>query len=95
MSSVLRHNAKQDSNQAAIVRDLEAIGCSVQMLGKVGGGCPDLLVGFRGMNVLMEVKNGDTYGKLNQRQRDWHDAWRGQKAVVHNTDEAYFVLGVA
>lgn len=78
--------SRVDANQFEIVDALRTIGASVQHLHQVGGGCPDLLVGFRGRNVLLEVKVPK--GKLNELQEDWFQAWRGQAHVVRSVDEA-------
>jgi len=67
-----------DDNQGDIVRDLRLIGATVLDLSQVGFGCPDLLVGFRRRNFLVEVKNPETYGKLSDDQNDFIDAWRGE-----------------
>jgi hypothetical protein len=87
----MRRAAAVDANQAEIVADLRKIGCSVQPLHAVGKGCPDLLVGYRGSNVLLEVKDGqkppsDRY--LTAAQVKWHRDWRGAVAVVTSFDEA-------
>jgi len=54
----MRRAARIDANQPAIIAALRSIGATVQPLHAVGGGCPDLLVGLRGRNILMEVKDG-------------------------------------
>ncbi|HJP47915.1 hypothetical protein [Acinetobacter venetianus] len=46
----MRRAAKIDANQTEIVKALRKFGASVQSLASTGKGCPDLLVGFRGMN---------------------------------------------
>ena len=51
-----RTAAKVDANQADIVAALRRIGATVQCLHQVGHGCPDLLVGWHGENILLEVK---------------------------------------
>ena len=79
-------NAKTDENQAAIVAALRAIGCRVQTLHQVGQGVPDLLVGYRGTNLLLEVKT--LTGKLNPLQTAWHTQWPGQVIIVHTPAEA-------
>lgn len=92
-----RRAAKVDRNQAEIVGALRAIGASVQPLHTVGQGCPDLLVGFRGDNLLVEVKDGDlppSGRKLNERQVEWHGQWRGRVVTVSTVQEAYDALGV-
>jgi len=89
--------AKVDANQGEIVRALRAVGAIVQVLSDVGKGCPDLLVGFKGMNFLIEVKDGNkvpSARKLTPDQETWHRIWKGQVAVVKDTAEALAVLGV-
>lgn len=43
----MRRAARTDANQVEIVSALRAIGCSVSDTSGVGGGFPDLAVGFR------------------------------------------------
>jgi len=87
----MRRNGRTDANQSEIVRALRAVGCSVYSLHRVGGGCPDLLVGYRGQTFLLEVKHPQ--GILTPDQIDWHADWRGQVAVVHSPEEALQVVG--
>jgi hypothetical protein len=87
----MRRAAKVDANQAEIVEALRRIGASVQPLHAVGQGCPDLLVGWRGIVSLLEVKDGSkppSARKLTEDQVKWHAEWRGQVAVVENVEQA-------
>ena len=52
--SLYRKNPRRDGSESGIVRALTALGCSVQPLS--GHGVPDLLVGIRGVNLLLECK---------------------------------------
>lgn len=79
-----------DNNQAEIVEALRRVGATVQILSDVGQGCPDIVVGFRGRNYFMEIKDGS--GKLNKLQAEWHTLWNGQVAVVKTFDEALRVI---
>ena len=81
---------RADNNQDEIVTALRAIGCTVQVLSQVGGGFPDLLVGFRGVNYLMEVKG--KRGKLSDDQIEWQRSWNGKVAVVRSFDEARIII---
>ncbi len=81
-----------DSNQAEIVADLRKCGASVWSLHEVGGGFPDIIVGFRGVNYLIEIKTPE--GKLVVRQRRWHEVWPGQVAVARTSEEALHIIGV-
>jgi hypothetical protein len=76
-----------DGNQAAIVKALRAVGASVEPLHRVGAGCPDLLVGYRRKNLLLEVKDGPK-APMTGDQVEWHETWRGQVAVVRSVDDA-------
>ncbi len=87
-----RYAARVDGNHREIVKALRQIGCSVLNLAPVGEGCPDLLIGFRGANYLLEVKTAR--GQTNARQRAFKQAWRGHYAVVRSVDEAYGAIGV-
>ena len=87
----MRRAAKVDANQKQIVEALRRVGCSVTHLHAVGSGCPDLLVGFRGKNILIEVKDGKkppSKQKLTPDQIVWHSEWNGQVAVVNCVDDA-------
>lgn len=91
----MRGRKRSDTNQAAIVKRLREEGATVQLLSNVGGGVPDLLVGYKGTNYLFEVKNITTsYGKtgLNNIQKEWHVNWSGQVNVVTTIDEALTIL---
>lgn len=93
----MRRAAKVDANQPDIVARLRDVGASVQPLHAVGKGCPDLLVGFRGVNHLLEVKDGSlppSARKLTEAQAEWHPAWRGNVVVVNNVAEAMKAIGV-
>ena len=91
----MRHIAPTDGNQAEIVTALREAGASVQPLHAVGGGCPDLLIGLRGVNFLIEVKDGSrspSRRRLTPDEADWHTAWRGQVIVVTCVEDALDLL---
>lgn len=93
-----RYAAKVDTNQAEIVAALRGVGASVLLLHRVGEGCPDTLVGFRGLSHLVEIKDGNkipSKRKLLPTQVKWHRDWRGSPVhVVKNVTEALAVLGI-
>ena len=87
--------AKTDANQAAIVAALRAAGATVESLHRVGGGVPDLLVGYMGRNLLLEVKDGSkppSARTLTPDQVRWHAAWKCDVYVVESVAEALAVL---
>jgi hypothetical protein len=91
-----RFARKVDGNQAAVVAALRAVGATVQSLASVGGGCPDLLVGYRGRTYLLEVKDGakrPSSRRLRPGQETFRDRWRGATvATVHGPEEALQVV---
>jgi hypothetical protein len=81
----MRRAAKIDANQPDIVQALRAIGAFVQDLSGVGGGCPDLLVAFRGQTILVEVKDGSKCAskrRLTPDQQVWHASWTGGPLAI-------------
>lgn len=90
-----RHGAKVDRNQKAIVDGLRDYGCSVEEIKGRKKGTPDLLVGFMGMNLLIEVKP-DVPDKrernLKPDQVEWHFRWKGQVEVAHDLREAIVIV---
>ena len=69
---------------------LRDFGASVQILSNVGHGCPDLLVGYRGVTYPMEIKSPG--GSLTKDEYEWQQAWRGNYYIVHNVEEALQIL---
>lgn len=78
-----------DGNTSEIVGGLRTLGASVVVLTSVGGGVADLLVGWGGVNHLLEVKPKPKRGevapsraRLRPSQEKFRDSWRGLKPVV-------------
>lgn len=90
----MRFNAKRDAKAKEIARALTAAGADVVFLNpEWTPGLPDLLVGYRSKNYLLEIKTpGET---LSEPQEDWHALWRGQVSVVYSIQEALEVIGAA
>lgn len=92
----MRRAAKTDANHKAVVDALRRIGCTVQSLAECGRGVPDLLVGIRGVNFLLEIKDGTlppSRRLLTDDQVTWHARWRGHVSVVNSVTEALHVVG--
>jgi len=91
----VRRAGKVDRNQPEIVERLRQAGATVQILSAVGQGCPDLLVGIKGRNMLLEIKDGllaPSDRKLTPDQLGWHTEWRGQVTVVDNWQMAVLLV---
>ena len=89
-----KYAKKRDGNEAGIVTALSMLGAVVVRLDGAAG-LPDLLVGYDGATVLMEVKDPEQASKRGKSQRisggldpdqvKWHTAWRGGPCVVVET----------
>lgn len=93
----MKRFGKIDRNQPEIVKALRQVGASVQSLASVGSGCPDLLVGFRGCNYLVEVKDGaapPSARLLTPDQIKWHAEWPAKVYVVYGVPDALAIIGV-
>ena len=85
----MKRAAKVDRNQAEIVTVLRQMGASVLSLHRVGQGCPDLLVGYRGHTYLAEIKNGSLMGwRLTPAQREFHELWNAPIAILDSVETA-------
>jgi Holliday junction resolvase len=94
----VRRAAKVDANQDSVVSALRAAGATVQSLAAVGKGVPDLLVGYKGKTLLMEVKDGRkplSAQRLTEDQLTWHGNWKGGAlSVVDGPEAALRMIGV-
>lgn len=90
----VRRAGKVDGNHGEVMQALRGLGCVVKSLAAVGGGFPDLLVGFRGVLVLLEVKDGSlppSKRKLTTDQAEFVATWPATY-VVESPDEAVRVV---
>jgi hypothetical protein len=91
----VRRAAKVDANQVEIVKALRLVGAKVVPTHTVGQGFPDLVVGFRGRNILLEVKDSSqplSKRRLTADQKVFHDEWSGEIHVVESAEQAIEVL---
>ena len=85
----MRYANRIDANQNQIVDALRKAGAVVRIISQ-GDGIPDLLVGYKGYTILMEVKDGDkvpSARKLTEPEQKFFDDWRGGMLVVINSVE--------
>src|SRR4030095_2362561 len=93
----MRRAAKVDRNQSEIVTALRDVGASVQPLHTIGQGCPDVLVGYRGMNFVLEIKDGKAPPSKRRQthdEQDWFEEWKGEAMIVESVDDALRAIGV-
>lgn len=93
---IRRSARRRDDNEPQIVAALYAVGASVQRLNEKGA--PDLMIGFRGRLLLLEVKRVGEERRVVHRgrgnklegplagltpdQREWWAMWKGPAPVI-------------
>lgn len=91
----MRKIGRVDANQKELVKQLRLIGASVAITSNVGSGFVDIVVGYRGINYLFEIKDGDkppSQRKLTKDEMKFHDNWQGDCHVVNNIDDCFLVF---
>lgn len=86
-----RRAAKVDANQGELVKYLRSLGVGVEITSSAHDGFPDLVLGYEGVTVLAEVKDGDkapSSRKLTPAQVDLHDRFMGAITVIESTEQA-------
>lgn len=86
---------RTDANQKEIVKILRNLGASVLIISDLGKGVPDLCIGYRGRNYLLELKDGKkppSARRLTQDEQTFHDEWLGQVTIISSLDEALTFL---
>jgi hypothetical protein len=82
--------AKADSNQKEIVQYFRKMGVDVFHTHTVGGGFPDVVLGYKGVNMLVEIKDGSkppSARALTKQERKFHAEWGGDVQIVETLDD--------
>ena len=79
----MRRAARVDKSQNEIVYALRRIGARVAFIKQP----LDLLVGFRGRNILLEVKTPGQ-GRVTKEQQEFIDSWPGEAHIVETIEQA-------
>lgn len=91
----MRTKAKVDGNQKEIVEGLRKMGASVLIVSQLKN-CFDILVGYKGVNYIMEIKDGSlppSKRRLTLGEQKFRDSWNGgEYHVVNSLDEAINIL---
>jgi len=86
----MRHAARVDKNQSAIVSALRAAGAYVWIIGLP----VDLLVGYKNQTFLVEIKDGPKK-RLTALQEDFFANWSGSTlARIDGPEAALRMIGV-
>ena len=90
----MRKHGRLDSNQNMIVKRLRLIhGVSVLSVASQGNGAPDLLIGFRKTNFLIELKS-DEKSSLTKYEALFHGMWKGQVCICRSFEDVLNAIGL-
>lgn len=82
---------RADANQAAVTKALRKIGAEVTHIHRLGRGVPDLLVSFRNIWHVLEVKDGakpPSARALTPDEQAWISRQKALVAIVNSPEEA-------
>jgi len=87
---VFLHRKRRDANHGPLAKLAERIGASHMDTSQLGDDYPDAVIGFRGVNYLIEFKIPGK--KLKPGQERFQKTWRGQVHTIKTADEFLALL---
>lgn len=79
---------RTDRTQESIINVLIKAGFSVHDTSRVGGGFPDLVVGYGGETFLIECKDYETGWKYTKAQIKFRSVWIGHVETIESAEMA-------
>jgi len=96
---MMRTAARIDDNQNEVVSQLRSVpGLKVAITSGMGHGFPDLVLGWQGVNYLIELKDGSkppSKRKLTKDEKKFHAQWAGQIDVALTFEDCLRIIGVS
>lgn len=86
-----RRAAKVDENQNSLVSLWRSMGISVAITSASHDGFPDVVLGYGGLTVLVEIKDGNkppSKRKLTPDQENFHRDFKGAITVIETEKQA-------
>jgi len=85
-----------DANQRIIMKNCRQIpGVSIVSIHTLGKGIPDALMGYKGKNFLLEIKDGEltkSRKKLTPDEQKFHKNWKGQVCIIESFDDVLDII---
>ena len=91
----MRRAARIDENQPEVVETFEKMGASVLHTHQLGQGAPDIVIGYKNKNVLIEIKDSKkppSKRRLTPDEEKFHKLWKGDIRVVESADDAANII---
>lgn len=81
---------RTDRNHKEILDYCRSRGASVYSTHALGKGFPDIVMGYKGINYLLEVKDGakpPSQRKLTLDEEAFHGKWKGMLHIIKSTSD--------
>lgn len=91
----MRKKARVDANQKEIVQQLRKLNISVLHTHQLGKGAPDLILGYRNDNFMIELKDGTktkSQQKLTPDELEFQNKWKGNYSVCNSLEQILNVI---
>lgn len=91
----MRVRARKDANHTAIVQNFRDLGATVLDTAQLGNGAPDILIGYQGHNVAIEIKDGSkppSKRALTIDEQEFHADWNGWIEIVYSVDDVVRIV---
>ena len=85
----MRRARRVDANHAEIIAAFRKLGCSVLDMSGLGDGAPDICVGFGGIQIMCELKDGTkppSARKLTKAEEEFRLNWTGGYKIVESLE---------
>lgn len=82
----MRRAARVDVNQRQITKELRAAGYSVAITSQLGKGFGDIVVGYKGVNLIVELK-ATSKDKLTPHEVEFQSNWKGQYLIAWSSEQ--------
>lgn len=83
---------RTDKDHVQVSKWFRDLGASVRDTHTIGNGFPDIVVGYKMFNVLVEIKTPK--GKLNEKEEKFHKEWKGLAYVVRSKRDVRRLISV-
>ena len=90
----MRRAAKVDGNHGEVMQALRKVGITAVSIAALKEIC-DVIAGFRGVNLLLEIKDGSlppSARQLTAGEKTFHETWAGRVVVVNSPEEAVLAV---
>lgn len=86
-----------DKNHGELIALFRKAGCSVLDTSRLGDGAPDCTIGYGGISLVVEIKDGTrvpSQRQLTDDERRFAEGWKGGYYIIKDADEAMSLVAL-